>query len=433
MNRSLGNLESALALTDEFAPLNLVSAVRIGGTSFSDAIPTALEVLQRHHPLRTVCVVGAGGDYRLEPGAGAIPFRAVDGVGEDWVAEVENELNTRVDRAAGPPARCTLVRGGGESPDHLVLTLHHSIVDGASAGILLHELLSLSNAIESGEPVPTVGAKTRAPLPPADELLPTRYRGPRGSSRRLSTLARQLGEELSLRASSRRFRDPIASTGRCLVQPITIEEDLASQLVQRLRRGRVSVNSFLIASMLILANRHLHRGVPARHRGLTFADLRPYLQPPVPPDRLGCFISMLRFTARVDASLGPWPLAREVHHRIADLARRGDKFTGVLLSKMLIKTALRLRTFRLATAALTYAGPAPVQASYGPIRVLGVYGFVSNNTLGAELAAVAGMFEGQLQCNLLFMDSDLDRSTAARMGEELRDLVAAAPGDPFPR
>ncbi|MBI1853014.1 MAG: amino acid adenylation domain-containing protein [Planctomycetes bacterium] len=63
------------------------------------------------------------------------------------------EARRPFDLASGPLVRATLYRRGSDEHD-LLLTMHHIVSDGWSAGVLLHEIAALYEAGESAAPLP---------------------------------------------------------------------------------------------------------------------------------------------------------------------------------------------------------------------------------------------------------------------------------------
>ena len=145
---------------------NEVMAHRIRGDLDSAVLARALDaVASRHESLRTrfVAVEGEVRQAVAPPDTG-FPLIQEDLTGcedteEAVLARQREEGATPFDLGAGPLARGRLL---ALAPDHhvLLLTLHHSVMDGQSLGILLTELSALHAALLRGEPDPL-------PPPPA--------------------------------------------------------------------------------------------------------------------------------------------------------------------------------------------------------------------------------------------------------------------------
>jgi hypothetical protein len=368
------------------------------------------------------------------------------------IAAVEEEMRTPFGTSTGPLARLTCVRDPGAA-DHgaagaadpasttgprraasasgaLVLTLHHAIADGASAANLVHELLDwcgarlADDAPAQGGPAPSASEPSAsAPSasepptttneslpPPLTNVLPATSRGLRGRRAALAFAARQGRDELAYRLGKPRRR-PVPPPGQASTIDLRLNQDMTTSLVERARRSRLTMTSVLCAALLWEASTTLYRTRPVTMRAVVWVDLRRHLSPPVPATTLGCYVSMLRFVIKVDRREGFAPLAEAVQRQIERAVRRGDRMSAAVASAAMARVAARLPLGRLGTTALSYSPAPSIGPSYGPITVRDVQGFVSNIRLGAELAASAGVSGGELWCNLLYLDSDLDDAT----------------------
>jgi surfactin family lipopeptide synthetase A len=141
-------------LTPANAVLNLSAAVRFTGRLRVDVLGRSVNaLLARHESLRTVFAsVGGTPLQRFLPRVEAdlTPVR----LSAEEVKELAATLRTQTSRPfsleRGPLARGTLFRCGAD--DHvLLLTIHHSVCDGWSMGILVDELLALYRAGVRGQ------------------------------------------------------------------------------------------------------------------------------------------------------------------------------------------------------------------------------------------------------------------------------------------
>jgi amino acid adenylation domain-containing protein len=140
---------------------NIPIILRLHGPLDSAALERALaEVVRRHEALRTVFVLrGAAPVQEVAP----TPARVIqvddlsahpDDTREAAArARVSDEVHAPFDLATGPVFRARLLRLAAD--DHvLVITLHHIVSDGWSAGVLYRELAALYGAYTRGEPSP---------------------------------------------------------------------------------------------------------------------------------------------------------------------------------------------------------------------------------------------------------------------------------------
>jgi amino acid adenylation domain-containing protein len=143
------------------AAYNLPAALRLKGTLDEAALERALgEIVRRHETLRTVFAeVDVSPVQVIAPFRGfALPVEDLSGLGEaDREAAVRRRAGEEAlrpfDLAAGPLFRAALLRVGEQ--DHvLLLSMHHSVSDGWSMGVLFRELSTLYAAYREGRESP---------------------------------------------------------------------------------------------------------------------------------------------------------------------------------------------------------------------------------------------------------------------------------------
>ncbi|SHM69443.1 amino acid adenylation domain-containing protein [Duganella sacchari] len=132
-------------------------AVRLRGTLDKAALQGALDrIVARHEVLRTR-FVGIGGQVRQvidEPRGFALTHQDLDGASALELDRIsKEEASQSFDLALGPLIRGRLLRLGDD--DHVLLvTTHHIISDGWSAGVLAQEFSTLYQALRNGQPDP---------------------------------------------------------------------------------------------------------------------------------------------------------------------------------------------------------------------------------------------------------------------------------------
>ena len=160
-------------------------------------------------------------------------------------------------------------------------------------------------------------------------------------------------------------------------------------------------------------------------RHIVLSDLRPHLRPAPPPSELGCRISMLRFTVVVEREGSFWELARDVQESTLRAARSGDRYISDSMSPRMMQVIMDRKVFRMGTTALSYPGPIDLPPSYGPFAVTGLDAFTNNFTLGPEYSALVHLFRGELSCDILYMDSDMDLATAKQIAFDMQSILEA--------
>lgn len=422
-SRKLSGLEIAMRLTDDVTPFNVVAVLQIDGELPVPRLRAALDELQRRHPLLRSRIVPAGKDYFFHfDVASPIPLEVSERSGpESWIGAAQDALHLPFDLPAGPLMRCRYLQGpsGGD----LIITVHHTIIDAASATRVFGELLSLC----AGQAPSGTADTTLEGQRPASQLFPAEYTGLRFVRAAAAFMGRQMADEVKFRWHSRGVRKPpIAATGRCRILPVRFSPELTAALIQASRRQGVTLNAILSAGLMAAVQRRLYPSprVPLRH--IIFADLRPRLRVPVPDGLLGCLLTMFRFTVTVEQKGDFWALAKAIQESTVRSARSGERYLSYAMSPDMMKMILGLKAFRMGATALSYSGPTALPLSYGSFEVSGLHAFAANMTLGPEYSALVRLFRGALWWDILYLDSDMDAAGAQEIAREMQTILEGA-------
>ncbi len=143
------------------AAYNMPTLLHLKGHLKRDALTRAFtEIVRRHESLRTTFGEEDGVAYQVigEPTTPAIPFIDLSYQGLQ-AAEAEarrladQESRQNFDLAKGPLLRLKLLKLE-QQRYHLLITIHHLVSDGWSAGVLAQELAALYNAFAADQPSP---------------------------------------------------------------------------------------------------------------------------------------------------------------------------------------------------------------------------------------------------------------------------------------
>ncbi len=424
MRRKLGAFETALTLSDQHAPLNVVAVLRLAAGPSPEVLRLALDALRRRHALLRTRIAGSDGCYlfdRRHQDAVIALRLAGRASSKAWIREAEAELGERLTAADGT-MRCTYVTSGSGECE-ILLTFHHAIMDAASATSLCRQLLAASSAVAAGRE-PDLGAPL-ALLPAAEDLFPRAFRGWRrwlGIGRFVS---RQLAAEVVDRwRGGGAWHAPPPVSGRCRILTFQLSETETESLVRRSRRRRVTLHSVFDAALLLAVARRLYprQTLPLRH--LTFANLRPYLQPLVAEESLGACFAMMRFSSMVAPQRRLWHLAGEINERVHAAAKRGEKYAFSLTSAAVMRYLIRSGRQRMAATAISYTGGARLgDEGMFPVKV--PHAFVANFRLGPEYTAQVRLWAGRAWWDILYLDADLDQMAARRIADEIRTLLVS--------
>ncbi|MFH8606028.1 MupA/Atu3671 family FMN-dependent luciferase-like monooxygenase [Streptomyces sp. NPDC018029] len=230
---------------------NETKAIELEGPLDVPALRAALsDLAERHDQLRTVFreVGGEARQFTLPPGE--VDFEVVDGTGKgtgagDPVADVlKAESERRFDLANGPLFVTRLVRLG-ERRHVLVLSLHHIVMDAASAAVLARDVSALYRAHLPGAPAAELPALTRTYADHAREQR-TALTGPKAAED-LAYWKKTLDGDLPvLRLPTDRPRPAVmTSNGRALFR--TLDPELSDKVRQFARERRSTLFMALLA------------------------------------------------------------------------------------------------------------------------------------------------------------------------------------------
>ncbi|MBC8506555.1 MAG: hypothetical protein ISR58_02480 [Anaerolineales bacterium] len=426
MKRALGKFETAAALSGEHAVWNIVGMLHLDGIPSPDNLRAALEILQARHPLLRVRLILEGGRHYFESGdVPAIPMNVHQRRDDDhWVEIVEDYLNFKFEHSQGPLLQCAFLTDG-QKKGEVILAAQHSIVDGPSVENLFRELMTLCALIESTADIDSF--EPLAPLPPVEESFPSGFQGFDLKRKTLGYFGSQMGDEFAYQMKLRgKRKPPIHLDARGRVLHMRTPEEQTKSIVRRARQQRVTLNSAINAAVLLSVQKHLYAGTEMPFRFMSMADLRPYIEPPAPPDQVACYISPLRYTVQVMTDDTVWPLARRINEQIYASTKRGEKFLASVMGEQFMRMTFGMKKFRMATTALSYGGASKLEPEFGPYKITGVHGFVSNFGLGPEFSGQVSIFNDELWWDMLYLDTDMDREMANQIFDEIHSILVEA-------
>jgi hypothetical protein len=198
--------------------------------------------------------------------------------------------------------------------------------------------------------------------------------------------------------------------------------------VARTRKERVTLNSLINAALLLSVQKHLYSGAGMPFRYMSMADLRPYLSEPPARDEVACYISPLRYTIEIPAGEDLWGLAKRINAQIYQSAKKGEKFLASVMARQFLQMTFSMKKFRMSTTALSFGGSTALERYAGSYKITGIHGYVSNFGMGPEFSGRAGLFQDQLNWDLLYMDIDLDQTGADAIMANIQERLAGCIG-----
>lgn len=415
-SRALTPFERMIDITDELHSFNAVIVLHVEPAPNPARVRNALDSLQQYSPmLQARIIADRRRSFRFDV-TSPIPLEIIHGNPKTrWQQVLQKNLNTRLDSRRGPLLRVDLLAAEDCSGASILFTFHHAIMDASSAGLLLHEFLRLLEGEQASDPIPR--------MPDIVPYFPAPYRGPRRALALPAFMACQMADEFSFLLHSIKHPPlPLQPRGECRVFELQLSVEETRRFVQVVRSAGVTLNSTLNAALGLACQRVLFQNDRRLLRMVTFADLRPYLNPPISPKVLGNAISMLRITQPVDPGMGLWEFAKRIHPAFVDGFRRGDKFAMYLMADRVVQMILGINRVRLGTTAMSYTGPVDFPET-GEFRITGVNASIANNRYGPVLSAQARLFRDRLGMDLLYIDTDLTPTQMDDLNSELRRLL----------
>jgi hypothetical protein len=325
VRRLLSPVERWYWIVDQVSPLNVIARVRLTGHVPEGVLERAAADLAAEYPLLRVAIRANADGTRpaFASSSQSIPARTVQGDDTEWERQVDQcELRTSVDWRNGPLARIVDVVADGPQEAHdLVLTVSHVIADGTTALSLLRRLVEYAAA--NGDAVgsrPVVGA--------AEELLPARYRGPRGIARLAATGCAE-GLAIALARPRRLTPESLVHPARRrtkLVRRMLTSTQL-DRLMRRCRQEGVTVHGALAAAMAMVIGPIAAQRASGRICIGSPINFRSELDPPVSADEAGSYVNTVPSIVRFGGERDLWSIARQINRSLGRRRRSGRHLT----------------------------------------------------------------------------------------------------------
>lgn len=297
MRRELGFWENTCKFGhDQFAGTgNVLSAARLEGYLNYDRIVEALRMLFNQHPLLRATL--GESNYRpyfiINNCFENIPITFIP-LTHDWLSAFPNALKEKfiTDRYLWR----AIIQSSEDQQNHvLIFIFHHAISDGLSAVTFIKQFLSKINQY-------SIPSKPLPLLPSIEEQLNVQQ----GWNAFIDT-KKKLQQFSSSPWEYEKFVRPTERVTQCIYRELS--EQQLSNLYQKAKNHHVTLNSILNAAALCATqfvkgsefNTFLHTPI----------NLRPYCQPPLTDEHIGCYISMVTTEHQLTLTDCIWELAKD--------------------------------------------------------------------------------------------------------------------------
>jgi len=399
----------------------MVMAARVVGLLEPDRLQQGLaDLVARHAVLRAALVQGErelSWQEREPEEIRDVACRVLAAPLGSW-PEIAAQETADPPAATGPLWRLTLAPAAVAGEQELILTTHHSLLDGRAGVRLLWDLLAAS----TGEPGP-VHRLARWPLPaPLEQRLPPPPPGAPAGDRPASSAAPTWPLE-----------GDVTAPRSCRVTEVPLAPGLVPALRLRARLAGATIQGALMAAVRRVAGLELGDLPPALS---TAVDLRGEAVPRVDLAELGCFMTMVPTSHPLPAASSFWEEAgrctRALGAQLTARRRRGwhpRRSPPALLDRLTMeKIAQAHGQGRFAEGpALSNLGVVSPPALPPGVRVKALR-FTSAQTAGLyPLFLAFASLEAETSCCLSTTEPLLSGARAARLTRDLaRELLEAA-------
>jgi hypothetical protein len=382
-------------------PLSFTVCARIRGPLTEPALRGAIDRLGRRHPLLAARLApakdGRGGCITTED-VPPISLRSVERSADaDWVREIERENAQAFDYHSGPLMRCLWLRGADESD--LILVFDHLVVDGRGSMYALRDLMMLL-ADPVLRPDPLVPPLVR-------DLIPDAMR-----TKILDRAARYSGAPRA--AAAAQF--PATQPEPMRTIPIEWSEAETAALLAACKARALTVQAALSAAFAIPFAED-EPGTPVRFLECP-VDMRSRLSPP-PGEAVGNYISLAVIRLECTPGRGPWEIARRAGRAIAAVTDEELFFDPIIMMAAAEHPiSLPPVTVRY-DLSLSNVGKLAIPETYGPCRLLSIYGPTMGVYLSGHRILAVATFGGRLRATFTSRDP-----RAGRIVSRARELIS---------
>jgi NRPS condensation-like uncharacterized protein len=416
--RKLGLVEHLFETLHSMGAMLYVNIVRFQGALSYDFLRTAIDLLQKRHPLLQVYLQKSdNGLYFRADSTPIIPLKVIERQhDQQWIEIAEDELCRKFASEVEPLCRITLLQKSEKlTVNELIVTFHHAIADGISALHFIHELLSYYQQLVEG--ITILPMESLPLLPSLEQLLETYLAEsdtqiiPSPTSQSPALIVEQIA--------------PVCDRRTRLVT-YEFNQGLTSKIKNRCRREQTTVHGALCAAMVLACVRQLSSKEPVLVACGSSVNLRASCVPAPEPNYLGCFVSSITTNHYTEQNIHFWTLAREcesnvrmlnshkVPHLLASSKELVNKYQASFLTQLSEHNMGRSNTTHVSNL-----GQFDFKASYGSIYLESFYFATGLNLVGTCFWLGAVTVHQKLCCTFTYVDPLISMKTA----ESLVDSV----------
>jgi NRPS condensation-like uncharacterized protein len=405
--RPLSSLENMYRILHEMGANIVVAVAQVEGDLSIPVLEKALHLIVQRHPMLRASLVQTDGKYGFHFREQAVPnvhsLRRQDH--HQWVKIAEEEIHQRFD-VGHSLWRLTVLTDPELCQHEIIFTYHHSIADGISHLIFLHELLSCYQQLTAGI---TPALLSLVPPVPIEHLIYARLG--------LSYVLKKLGQKL-------RPHQPILEGSASLEQRRThiVPRSLGAALTQRLqarcRQEQTTIHGALCAAMLLSAQSVVWERRSARLLCDSSINLRPLINSSDTYDGIGSRSSIIELTHHLHPKTQFWDLARECKAGINQAIRRKEPQRWLALVHWLgtkdtvLQQQAQENMGRSSTVAVSNLGQFPFSSVYGEVELKSIHFAGGIHGIGSCLWLGAATCQGRMALSFAYVVPLMSETTA---------------------
>ncbi|SEQ48347.1 Condensation domain-containing protein [Streptomyces sp. yr375] len=357
-------------------------SIEVAGSIDSDLLVGAFEALCDAVPLLSGSL---GRDehgffFRIPPGRRPeIRVRDTDGTAQHQEAVYLEEMGSPLDSTR---ELCRLVLVRGDRRGHLILVLHHSMIDGRGGVTLLEKLCRNYTALSRGEQ-PPYATPPAVPQASAETLLKER-----GAARG----AEPAVDRAALRAALAAAPSPAHLT--VVPERVRLDQRHTAGLIESLRAEGFSVHGFVAGVATVALREGRPQGGALDMVCGCPVDLRNRVEPPVTVEESTNFVSGVEASVAVPRHADPMEIGRVVKERLDKAIDSGEAEHAILQAGQF--TAATPVSVDLV---VTNLGPIPPFTTPDGLRVTDFRGYTTTTMPGLLLFVVTS-YDGRLSVEL---------------------------------
>jgi NRPS condensation-like uncharacterized protein len=428
-NRKLGLVENLFATLHSMGAMIYVNTASIQGVISFDAFRTAIDLLQKRHPLLQVHLQESDdGVFFCADGTLKIPLIVIERQHEQqWLEIAEGELLQKFSGELDPLCRITLLQTSEQFGwNELIVTFHHAIADGISALHFVHELLTYYQQLVEGSPISLMDS---LPLLPSLEQLLQKCLSEIDTTDFLQATPNQATPSPILLIEQ---TAPVVDR-RTRLLPRELNQSLTSQIKSRCHDEQTTVHGALCAAMILACVQQLSSQEPVLVSCSSSVNLRASCFPAVASDHFGCFISNVTTTHHAEPSANFWELARECHANINQLVRHKvphyQASNAELLSKYQSSFLAQLAEHNMGRNTTTHVsnlGQWELKSSYGAVRLESFYFATGLSLVGTCFWLGTATIHQKLCCTFTYTDPLISTKTAEALADSVINILSSA-------